>query len=131
MSLHLEILVPDSVVVRTNVKSVQAADASGRFGLLPGHEPFLTLLVPCVLLYREEDNRERYAAIDGGVLSLEKDRVSVVTHEAITADRLEEVADAAASMMQSRREREKLARTEFAELQSALLQELHQVEQTR
>ena len=36
MSLDLEILVPDGVgAAGTQVDSLQAADASGRFGLLP------------------------------------------------------------------------------------------------
>jgi F-type H+-transporting ATPase subunit epsilon len=128
MSLDLEILVPDGVVVQRRVSAVRAADASGRFGLLPGHEAFVTLLVPCLLSYREEDGRERFAAADGGVLLLEADRASVVTREAVVADRLEEVADAAAEMLRKRQERERTARTEFAELQTALLRELRKVE---
>ena len=46
------------------------------------------MLVPCVLdssPTRREP--ERYAAVDGGVLLLERDRVSVVTREAVVADR--------------------------------------------
>jgi F-type H+-transporting ATPase subunit epsilon len=128
VSMDLEILVPDGVVVQTRVRSLQAGDASGRFGLLPGHEAFLTLLAPCLLLYREEDGRERYAATDGGVLVMEEHRVSVVTREAVVADRLEEVADAAVAMLEARRARERTARAEFAELQSALLRELRKVE---
>ncbi|HZT80696.1 MAG TPA: hypothetical protein VFA26_10755 [Gemmataceae bacterium] len=128
MSLDLEILVPDSVVLRTRAVSVQAADASGRFGLLPNHEAFVTLLAPCVIVFREEGGRERYAAADGGVLLLEKDQVAVVTREAVVADRLEEVADAAAAMLTARKGQEQLARAEFAELQTALLRELRKVE---
>jgi len=94
----------------------------------PGHEAFLTLLVPCVLSFREENGRERYAAADGGVLVVEKDQVSVVTREAVIADRLEEVADAAAAMLEARRRTERTARAEFTELQSSLLRELHKVE---
>jgi len=128
MSLELEILVPDGVVVRERVVALQAADASGRFGLRPGHQAFLTLLAPCVLLYRDAGGRERYAAADGGVLLLEGDRVSVVTREAATAERLEEVADAAAAMLEARRQRERAARAEFAELQTSLLRQLREVE---
>jgi F-type H+-transporting ATPase subunit epsilon len=128
MSLDLEVLVPDGVAVQARVVSVRAADASGQFGLLPGHEAFLTLLVPCVLSFREENGRERYTAADGGVLVVEKERVSVVTREAVTADRLEEVADAAAAMLEARRRTEQTARAEFAELQSSLLRELRKVE---
>ena len=128
MSLDLEILVPDSVVVRTRVRRLQASDASGRFGVLPGHEPFLTLLVPCVLCYEDEAGRERYAAADGGVMLLEQKEVSVITREAVVAERLEEVADAVAAMLEKRRLQEQTARAEFAELQTTLLRELRKVE---
>lgn len=128
MSLDLEILVPDGVAVQARVVSLRAADASGQFGVRPDHEAFLTLLVPCVLSFREENGRERYAAADGGVLVVEKNHVSVVTREAVVADRLEEVADAAAGMLESRRRHERAARAEFAELQSSLLRELRKVE---
>lgn len=128
MSMQLEILVPDGVVVQARVQSVQAADASGRFGLLPNHEAFLTLLSPCVLVYRDDNGQEHYAAADGGVLLLENNRVAVATREAVTADQLDEVADAVTAMLESRRAHEKTARAEFAELQSALLQELRKAE---
>jgi F-type H+-transporting ATPase subunit epsilon len=127
VSLELEILVPDGVAARERITALQATDASGRFGILPGHEAFLTLLVPCVLLFRDEKGRERYAAADGGVLLNEACRVTVVTREAVVADRLEEVAEAAKTMLEARRLQERTARTEFAELQITLLRELREV----
>ncbi len=128
MSLQLEIRVPDSVVLSVPVLSVQAQDASGRFGLLTHHQAFLTLLVPCVLFFREANGRERYAAVDGGVLLLEEDRVSIATREAALADTLEQVVESAAGMLESRRRQERTARTEFAALQTSLLRELRKVE---
>jgi F-type H+-transporting ATPase subunit epsilon len=128
VSLRLEIRVPDSVVLSLPVAAVQAQDASGRFGLLGHHEAFLTLLAPCVLSFREEGGGERYAAVDGGVLLLEDDAVSVATREAALAETLEEVADAASAMLEARRRQERTARTEFAELQTSLLRELRKVE---
>ena len=105
MTLGLEILVPDAVVLDTRVTGVQAADATGRFGLRPGHEPFVTVLAPSLLVYTDETGTERYAAVDGGVLLLEGDRVSVVTREAVLADRLEDVAERAAAILDVRRRR--------------------------
>ena len=131
MSMELEILVPDGVVLRERVTALQAADSSGRFGLLPGHEDFLTLLVPCVLAYRTEDGTERYAAADGGVLRKQGGRVSVATREAVAAGRLDEVADAVAAMLKARRRSERSARTEFAELQVSLLRQLREVEKPK
>lgn len=129
MSLELEILVPDGVVLRTRIKSFRGADASGHFGLLPGHEDFATLLTPCVMIYRDEDEQEHYAAADGGVLLLENGHVSITTREAVVADRLDQVADAVVSILEARQAREKTARGEFAELQSTLVKELRKMEQ--
>ena len=109
------------------VEALQAADASGRFGLWPNHERFLTILVPCVLTYREEGGRTSFAAVDGGVLLSEQNRVSVVTRDAVVAPRLEEVADAAAAMLRTRREQERAARAAFAELESRVADRVTQI----
>ncbi len=131
MSFELEILVPDCTVLRTEVASLQAADSSGRFGLLPNHEPFLTLLIPCILEFRGSVGQTRYAAADGGALIMEAARASVVTREAVVADRIEDVASAAAAMLEARRMQEKGARAEFAELQASLVRELRRVEKRK
>lgn len=128
MSMELEILVPDGVVLQARVQSLQAADASGRFGIWPGHEAFLTLLTPCVIFLRDEGGKERFVAADGGVLRALDHKISIVTREAVAADRLDEVAQAAAAMLQARRTLEKSAQAEFAELQVSLLRELRKVE---
>ena len=127
MTLALEILVPDAVVLTTRVTGVQAADATGRFGLRPGHEPFVTVLVPSLLVYTDEAGTERYAAVDGGALVLEGDRVSVVTREAVLSDRLEDLSERAAAILDVRRRQEGKARAEFDELQTALVKQLARV----
>ena len=124
MTLDLEIIAPDRMVVSARVVALQAADASGRFGVRPGHEDFLTVLVPCVVRYSGEDGRDSYAAVDGGVLLLEGGRVSVVTRDAAVAGRLDEVADRAAAMLEERKKKEETARAGFAELEASLLREL-------
>jgi len=129
MSLELEILAPDHVVVEDRVVSLQAADASGRFGLRTGHEDFLTVLVPCVVRYEPEASAERFAAVDGGVLLLERGRISIATRDAIVAERIDQVADAAAAMLAARREKEQAARSGFAELETTLLRELRKAVQ--
>ncbi len=129
MSLELEILLPDRVLMQSRVVSLQAADATGRFGLRTGHEDFLTVLVPCVVRYRPEEGPERFAAVDGGVLSLERGRITIVTRDAVTSERLDQVADAAAAMLEARRQAERAARSGFAELETALVRELRKAVQ--
>jgi F-type H+-transporting ATPase subunit epsilon len=126
--LNVEILVPDGTVLNTSVRGLRAADRSGRFGLWPHHCDFATLLTPCILSYHDGDNREHFAAVDGGVLMLKNGTASIATREAVLADSLEEVADAAAAMLAARRQQEREAREEFTELQTSLLRELNKVE---
>jgi F-type H+-transporting ATPase subunit epsilon len=129
MSLELEILAPDHVVMKDRIVAMQAADSSGRFGIRTGHEDLLTVLVPCVVRVQFESGGERFAAVDGGVLLLEGGRISIVTRDAVVADRIEQVADAAAVMLEARRAKERAARSGFAELETTLLRELRKAVQ--
>ena len=128
MTLDLEVLVADGVALQARIRGLQAADASGRFGIWPGHEAFVSVLEPCILVYRDEDERERYAAVDGGVLVLENGVISIACREAVVAERLEDVADRAGAMLAERRLREQTARGEFAELQSTLMRQMKKAE---
>ncbi len=129
MTLSLEIIAPNHVIMQGTIVALQAADASGRFGIRPGHENFLTVLVPCVLRFRREDGREAFAAVDGGVLLLEDDKISVTTRDAVVADHLHEVADRAAAMLNARKDKEQAARAGFDELELSLLRELRKADQ--
>jgi len=51
----LRIADPTRVLVDREVSYVQAEDRSGRFGILPGHEPYLSALVPSILIYRYKE----------------------------------------------------------------------------
>lgn len=128
MSLELELMVPDGVVLKSRIHGMQAADASGRFGLLPGHETFVTVLEPGLVVFRDEQDRERFAAVDGGVLVLKDSLVSIACREAVVAERLEDVAGRAAAMIEERRASELTARADFAELQATLLKQLRNAE---
>jgi F-type H+-transporting ATPase subunit epsilon len=126
--MTLEILVPDGVIVQTEVLGVRAVDVTGSFGLLPGHEDFCAALVPSILIYRNLEGRDCYVAVDGGVLILEDERVSVVTREAVSADDLSLVADAVASILRTREEQEREAGMAFNRLVAELLEQLPQLE---
>lgn len=128
MTLELKLMVPDGVVFQSHIRALQATDASGRFGLLPGHELFVTVLAPGLMSFRDEQDRERFAAVDGGVLVLKDNHVSIACREAVVAERLEDVAERVATMIDERRLNERTARAEFAELQSTLLRQLRKAE---
>ena len=44
--LHLEIVTPERVLVSREVDTVVAPGTEGEFGILPGHIPFLSGIIP-------------------------------------------------------------------------------------
>jgi len=83
--MRLRLTAPTRVLVDREVTYVQAEDPSGRFAVLPRHEPYLTALTPSILIYRyREGGREceAYAAVRGGVLRVTPKGVQVAVRDA-------------------------------------------------
>ena len=127
MSLDLEIRTPEDLVLRRDVISLQAGDATGRFGLRPGHEAFVTVLEPGIVTFRDADGGEGFAAVDGGVLLVEADHVSIVAREAVVADSLQSIAAAAAARVGARRGEEESARLAAEQIALRLLEQLREL----
>lgn len=86
--MRLRIVTPLSVVVDEDADSLRAEDASGAFGVLPGHAPFLTALAISIVSWRTGDT-ERFCALRGGVMTVGgKSAVDIATREAVTGDDL-------------------------------------------
>ncbi len=81
----LRIADPTCVLVNREVSYVQAEDRSGRFGILPRHEPYLSALVPSILIYRYKEGmgeQESYVAVRNGVLRVTPTGVEVAVRGA-------------------------------------------------
>lgn len=89
-ALHLTITTPLAIVLdEVDVASLRAEDASGDFGIRPGHADFLTVIDAGVLRWRAADGPWRYCALRGGVLSVEGGRsVRVACREATVGNDL-------------------------------------------
>ncbi len=83
--LHLTVATPSRLLVESvEVRSLRASDASGSFGIMPGHADFLTVLPASVIEWRESDGQWRYCAVRGGVFSVsEGERVAVACREGV------------------------------------------------
>jgi F-type H+-transporting ATPase subunit epsilon len=88
--MKLRIVTPLSVVIdEENVVALRAEDASGSFGILPGHADFLTSLAFSVVSWRRADSAQRYCAVRRGVLSVTGGAdIAIATREAVTGDDL-------------------------------------------
>jgi F-type H+-transporting ATPase subunit epsilon len=82
------ITTPDAAVVDVgDVITVTAEDATGSFGILPGHADLVTTLEVSVMSWVERDGRRRYCALRGGVLHVrDGSKIAIATPEALLAD---------------------------------------------
>ena len=88
--MRLRIVTPLSVVVdEDDVTALRAEDASGGFGILPGHADFLTCLSISVVGWRRADAGRRYCAVRGGVLTVAGGReLAIAAREAVAGEDL-------------------------------------------
>jgi F-type H+-transporting ATPase subunit epsilon len=84
--LHLVIATPATVVRDLDdVVSVRAEDASGGFGILPGHADFLTVLDASVIGWTRAGGHAEYGVVSGGVLRVEGGRrISLAARSVVT-----------------------------------------------
>ena len=85
MTFALRIRTPGALVVEAEARSLTAEDRSGRFGVRPGIEPLVSVLVPSMLVYLEADGEEVLVAVGEGVLRAEVDHVEVAVRSAVVA----------------------------------------------
>jgi F-type H+-transporting ATPase subunit epsilon len=89
-TLSLVITTPLATVVEADdVASLRAEDASGDFGIMPGHADFLTVMEAAVLRWRSAGGCWRFAALRGGVLTVTGGAsISIACREAVVSDEL-------------------------------------------
>ena len=86
--MRLRIVTPLSIVLDENIERLCAEDASGSFGILSGHAPFLTALTISIVRWHTGTS-ERYCAVRGGVMSVsDGTTITVATREALQGDNL-------------------------------------------
>lgn len=88
--MKLTVSTPLSIVVDADdVAHLRAEDATGAFGILPGHAGFLTALAVSVVTWRDHRGAEHHVAVREGVLRVHGgNAITVTTHEAVAGDDL-------------------------------------------
>ncbi len=115
--MRLTVVTPLSIVVDEEVDSVRATDASGSFGILPGHAPFLTALAISIVSWKTPEG-ERFCAVRGGVLTVNDGaRVAIASREAVAGDNLATLDSEVLAHFHSDEEAERVEHTESMRLQ--------------
>ncbi|MGE0710662.1 MAG: F0F1 ATP synthase subunit epsilon [Planctomycetota bacterium] len=121
--MRLRVVTPLEVVVEEEADAVVAEDASGLFGVRPGHAELVTVLSPSVLTWRAGE-REGHVAVRGGVLHVRgrgaEQTVEVATREAMTSDDLAALGEVVARAYRAEDAEEARQRLQDARLQTAV-----------
>ena len=87
--LHIELVAADRTVWSGEAAEVIARTADGDIGVLAGHAPLLSLLVPGVVVITPEQGDIVRAVVADGFISVADDRVSILSEDVQLADEVE------------------------------------------
>jgi F-type H+-transporting ATPase subunit epsilon len=121
--MHLKLLLPTEILIDQTVTKVTAEAENGSFCLLPNHIDFVTALVPGILSFESETGEECFLAVDEGVLVKQGAVVRVSVRNAVRGESLESLQQQVQQQFRQLDEREKLARSVLARLETSFVRE--------
>ena len=80
--LQVELVSADRVVWSGEASFVVARTVEGEIGVLRGHTPVLSLLAPSTVEITPVAGEKVLASVDGGFISVARDRVSILSEQA-------------------------------------------------
>ncbi len=90
--LDVDVVAADRTIWSGQARMVSAPSVEGDVGILPGHTPMLAVLRPGTVRITPVSGEVVRATIEAGFLSVDADRVTVVTDVAAAGDRAETAA---------------------------------------
>lgn len=127
MPISLEIVTPLGVVRSLDTEYVYVPGAQGELGILPGHEPLITIISPGELRCKPAGTeQEEFLVVGNGFLQVVNDRITVVTDLALEDAQIDEhsVEKAIAAAKEALKERETMSREEQARYEANLAKQL-------
>ncbi|MCS4489818.1 F0F1 ATP synthase subunit epsilon [Corynebacterium sp. ES2794-CONJ1] len=87
--ITVELVSPERMLWSGTATIVTAQTTEGEIGVLAGHEPMLGQLVDNgVVTISPTDGEKRYAAVQGGFLSVSKEKVTILAEYAVWASEI-------------------------------------------
>jgi F-type H+-transporting ATPase subunit epsilon len=124
--VKLVVTTPLAVVAEAeDVAHLRAEDATGAFGILPGHADFLTALAVSVATWRDGQGAEHHAALRGGVLTVSGGAtIAIATREAVAGDDLRYLESEVLERFRRELADEQTARTDVNRLYLAAIRQI-------
>lgn len=115
-----EILTLQKLFLREEMRFVIAPGQEGQFEVLADHAPFVFALKPGTLRMRVPDGGDKYVAVGGGFLVVQKERTTVLTRSAERPDEIDVERAQRAKERAEQRLQQKGADIDMARVQAAL-----------
>lgn len=111
-----------------NVTSFVGEDASGSFGILPGHTRMMTALAVGLARFRIGEDEWHYLALPGGILSGGGDRLTLCTRRYLHDTQLRRMGTLLAELQRADREALGGIRESLHRLEEEMLRRLREIE---
>jgi F-type H+-transporting ATPase subunit epsilon len=124
--MKLSIITPLTVAIdEDDILALRAEDASGSFGILPGHAEFLTSLAISVVDWKRADGSRHYCAIRRGMFSVTGGRtIAIATREAVPGDDLLNLHEIVLSRFRADQEAERAEHVSSTRMQLAAIRQI-------
>jgi len=126
MPFRLEIVTPDKRTFSDEVDGVVIPGSEGELGVLEGHAPLVTTLLPGELRYTK-NGEEQSLAVGEGVVEITRESVAVLTDLAVTTADIDEAAVEEALKRAEEALSEKMSDEEIATVEASIQKSLAQL----
>jgi len=117
----LEIISPVSVLFKSQVKHIRLPGIEGSFGILAGHMPLVTTLVPGEIKIDLDSENTKYFATSGGIVEVLPTKTKILIETAEEAKEIDLERAIYAKERAERRLSEKPTGTDFERAKKALI----------
>ena len=80
--MHLEIITPDKKIFEGEVKLIQLPGSKGGFEMLKNHAPIISTLEKGTIKIQDENDKEQFFEVDGGVVENKANKIIVLVESA-------------------------------------------------
>lgn len=90
MTMHLDIASSEAQIFSGRVESLVCTGTMGDMGILPGHAPLLTALIPGPVRIVKQNGEEEIFYVSGGYLEVQPGTVNILADTAVRAADMDE-----------------------------------------
>jgi len=120
---RLDIVTPAAMFSR-EVTHIRLKDESGFFGIMNGHEDFLTVLLPSLCYYRDSSGKEVFLAVDAGVFSVRNGIATLTSREVFESADPQKLAELIETTFEERRKSEATLRDMLGNIEKSFMEKM-------